>query len=90
MDLIGLGAHQNGGAVRAAIIKGVGAGDEDRRGCYDGADLGVFNPLETDARVRGLLTLAHGTLPFQAGALQGSQSPTPDARVQPVMPECVL
>jgi hypothetical protein len=28
--------------------------------------------------VRGLLMFVHGALPLQAGALQGSQPPTPD------------
>jgi len=77
-DLTGVGVHQHCGAVSAAIIDSVDAGDENRRCCYDGPDLGGLNQLETDARVRGLLMFVHGALPLQAGALQGSQPPTPD------------
>ena len=56
MDLVGLSVQQHGAAVSAAIVHGVGAGDQDRRRGQNVAVHGQIN----DAQIFSL-ALTHGT-----------------------------
>lgn len=76
--------------MSTAVIDGMGAGDEYGRGRHDRPEFRGFNQLETNARVWWPLVFAHGLLPVQAGALQGSQPPTPGTGPLQVMRHCTL
>jgi hypothetical protein len=73
VDLAPLGVHQHRAAMSAAIVDGVGAGDQDWWGSYDSADSRMIYEPKTDSRMR---LVAHRK-PLFRREHEHSQPPTP-------------
>jgi hypothetical protein len=73
MNLPRLGMHQHRAAMAAAIIDGVCAGDQDRRGGYNRPGSRVIHEPKSDSGTR---LVGHGKFPFRREH-EHSQSPTP-------------